>query len=544
MHHRLRNISEKAKAVPIRHWVFLAILLAGIFLRTYEVRDWMTFNPDQARDALLVQDMLEGKQWPLMGPQAGNTFFSLGPIFYYFEFASAWLFGGTADRMAYADIFFSIGAIALTYLFFRKFFGEKISLSLTFLFSISFFVVTYSRFAFNPNSIPFFVLLFLLSLFVLSDHESKERLFPAALLGIAMGVGFQLHAILFVAMPFLALLVFIYLMLRGRFLWRSFLVAIAFFFLANAGQAVSEWQTRGANLQSFFAEAAHSNAAGPGGNFGRDLSNDLLCHIQGYVHIISSLGSGDKCDLTKLSRQIEKKGIMPNLERILLAVSGAVFMIGGWVLLTFSAFRESDRKRKRALVLTGAYGLIIFAILFSVSSSLSIRYFIVIEFMPFLLLGLWIRFLQKKVWHSVSFSAAGMIILFLAGLNAWTLYGAAIEYRNKTAGTDNIAVFGEVELMSRYILDHSKGSRQIYLSGKKSYLSRYGKPLEYFAKQEGMILSKAYKKENITDDDSFFYITKKISEKKPLPQMVGGFEAVESATFGNVSILRMIRKVE
>ncbi|PJA85653.1 MAG: hypothetical protein CO143_01245, partial [Candidatus Moranbacteria bacterium CG_4_9_14_3_um_filter_45_14] len=107
------------------------------------------------------------------------------------------LFGGTADKMAYADLLFSIATIFLVYFFFKKFFAEQISLILTFLFSISFFVVTYSRFAFNPNSIPFFTLLFLFSLLAILDNAPKEKLRWAVLLGIAMGIGFQLHTILY-----------------------------------------------------------------------------------------------------------------------------------------------------------------------------------------------------------------------------------------------------------------------------------------------------------------------------------------------------------
>jgi len=164
------------KKVPWSAWILGAILILGIFFRTYEFRDWMEFNPDQARDAILVQNMMENDEWPMMGPQAGNKVFKVGPMFYYFEIISARLFGGTADKMAYADLLFSIATIFLVYFFFKKFFAEQISLILTFLFSISFFVVTYSRFAFNPNSIPFFTLLFLFSL-LLQGHRGRIHLF-------------------------------------------------------------------------------------------------------------------------------------------------------------------------------------------------------------------------------------------------------------------------------------------------------------------------------------------------------------------------------
>ncbi|MBP7060823.1 MAG: glycosyltransferase family 39 protein, partial [Candidatus Moranbacteria bacterium] len=200
------TLLSRVRTLPRWYFFLGGTILLGIFLRTYAFRDWMIFNPDQARDALLVQDMLAGKVWPLLGPQAGNTYFSLGPIFYYFQYASAWLFGSSAERMAYPDLLFSVLAIPLFFVFTRRFFTRPLSLVLTFLFTTSFFVVTYSRFAFNPNAIPFFTLLFFLALLQILDHAPRERFGWAALLGVAMGVGFQLHTILFIAMPFLALL--------------------------------------------------------------------------------------------------------------------------------------------------------------------------------------------------------------------------------------------------------------------------------------------------------------------------------------------------
>jgi len=48
------------------------------------------------------------------------------------------------------------------YLIFRKFFAGYLTLALTALYAVTFFVVRYSRFAWNPNSQPFFLMLFLL----------------------------------------------------------------------------------------------------------------------------------------------------------------------------------------------------------------------------------------------------------------------------------------------------------------------------------------------------------------------------------------------
>lgn len=534
------NLRNHIRTAPRWLWLFLAIFLLGVFLRTYHFRDWMIFNPDQARDALLVQDMLAGSEWPLLGPQAGNTFFRLGPVFYYFEFASAWLFGSSADKMAYPDLLFSIGAIGLMFVFLRRFFERSVALAGTFLFVISFFVVTYSRFAFNPNSIPFFTLLFLLSLFAIMDHAPREKLGWATLLGIAMGVGFQLHTILFIAMPFVALLVLGYLFMKKQFVWKSFFVALACFFLTNAAQVVFETRNDGANIQSFFS-GARSDATGTGGNLWKDLSGDVLCHIQGQTYIVSSLGGGDKCDFTKLASRVEKRGWVATLPMTSVALFGTMFTIGGFMLFFRSVRKEKDMRRKRGLVLVAVYSLIVFIILFPVSSSVSIRYFIVIEFLPFLLAGLWLNFLTERLQKRFVLPAVGLFVIALTLCNATSYFGAIRSLVRQSAGTDNVAYFGEVEALSRALLENSQGSKRVYLSGRKSYLSRYGKPLEYFGRQGGVSVSKAYKLADIRPEDAFFYVMKKSERKNTLLEVKKGFATEAAFTVGNVTLLKLGR---
>lgn len=537
------TLLSRVRTLPRWYFFLGGTILLGIFLRTYAFRDWMIFNPDQARDALLVQDMLAGKVWPLLGPQAGNTYFSLGPIFYYFQYASAWLFGSSAERMAYPDLLFSVLAIPLFFVFTRRFFTCPLSLVLTFLFTTSFFVVTYSRFAFNPNAIPFFTLLFFLALLQILDHAPRERFGWAALLGVAMGVGFQLHTILFIAMPFLALLSLGYLFLRRQFVWRSVLLTLFFFAVVNAGQLISEIQNHGDNLQSFFA-SAENDARGTGNNLVRNFSNDILCHIQGEMFILTSLGSGDKCDLTKLSNRVTKRGWMVNRSQLAIAGGGAVLVFGGLSLLLWSIRKEQDMRRKRGLVLVAVYSLIVFAILFSVSSSVSIRYFIVIEFVPFLFLGLWLQLLFKRVPYRYALLGAGALVFTIGCFNFQSFRTTIESLRLHAAGDDNVAYFGEVALMSQYVLERSPDAQVIYLSGKASYLSRYGKPLEYFGKQRGVTVSKAYKLNTLTPQDAFFYVVKRITKKDVLPNVRSGFRTVDAFTIGNVSVLQLVREGE
>ena len=157
-----KYLKEQIKRIPNYVLILTGIILLGIFLRTYHFHDWLRFNADQSRDAGVVSDFVEGKSGlPLLGPKAGGTEFKLGGAFYYLQITSAKIFGDAPDKMAYPDLLASILAIPLLFLFLKRAFNENIALVLTGVLSVSIFAIKYARFAWNPNSAPFYCLLFL-----------------------------------------------------------------------------------------------------------------------------------------------------------------------------------------------------------------------------------------------------------------------------------------------------------------------------------------------------------------------------------------------
>src|SRR3989344_5909340 len=101
------KIIKLIKSADKHIWILMAIILLGVFLRAYNFHDGLRFNADQARDATLASQVIDGgKAWPLLGPKAGGTNFRLGPIFYYFQIISGKVFGNLPDKFAYPDLFF------------------------------------------------------------------------------------------------------------------------------------------------------------------------------------------------------------------------------------------------------------------------------------------------------------------------------------------------------------------------------------------------------------------------------------------------------
>lgn len=228
--------------------ISLLIVLAGVGLRVYHFSDWLIFKSDQARDAIFMQKVINGAETlPLLGPQIGGTELRLGPIFYYFQYLSGWLFGVSPETFALPDLCFGIATLFVLSLLFRKLFNPGIATWLLALASTSLFLVTFSRFGWNPNSLPFFTGLFLYFLLqALENTEKKRRLFLCGA-AISFGIVAQLHLI-----AVLGLLVglFPYVLIKKLLTWKELVMATVIVVLLHVPMIVHEWQTDGANIRS------------------------------------------------------------------------------------------------------------------------------------------------------------------------------------------------------------------------------------------------------------------------------------------------------
>ncbi|MDD3607767.1 MAG: glycosyltransferase family 39 protein, partial [Candidatus Moranbacteria bacterium] len=248
---------EYLKQFIKKNWIIitLAIIIAGaIFIRTYNFSEWLYFKSDQVRDAKLAYEAFQNGpgELPLLGPRAAGTYLRLGPIFYYFQYFSAKLFNSVEPAVfAYPDLFFSILTIPLLFIFAGKFFSRKTSLMITALYAFSFIIVQYSRFGWNPNSLPFWGLLFILSIYNASIHkDNKKAGWFLVLAGLAYAVVSQLHFIALVGFPIIAFLFGIFYFPRkiNWKYWLGALAVIAFFYIPVI---LSDVKTGGDNWDQF-----------------------------------------------------------------------------------------------------------------------------------------------------------------------------------------------------------------------------------------------------------------------------------------------------
>lgn len=178
------------------------VMLIGFALRYVHFEEWLYFKLDQSRDAMLISTAVEkGPAYlPLLGQRVGaidldDGLLRVGPLYYYFQYLSGVLFHSVEPWVfAYPDLFFGVAAIPLLFLFARLFFPVATSLLIASLLAFSFLGVQYSRFAWNPNPLPFFLLLaFYGMLRFLYEPKGKRKYFFLILWALGFGVSVQLH---------------------------------------------------------------------------------------------------------------------------------------------------------------------------------------------------------------------------------------------------------------------------------------------------------------------------------------------------------------
>lgn len=230
--------------------ILLLVLVMGGALRWYDVGPAMHFGTDEGRDAFVVSSLVTGEEVPLLGPAAPNNRpdFHLGPFFYYL-LSPFYLIGQSSPQSgAVAIALFSTASIILVYLLARDLWGWIAGLSAAGLFAVSFFMVYYGRWVWNPNFVPFFILglLYCLLRVVQSGtHRSYWLYGGAALLG---GV-IQLHGTALLVVPVVVAVVLVWY--RPAVRWWQYLIGLGIVGLMHIPLGIYELTHRFANSRGF-----------------------------------------------------------------------------------------------------------------------------------------------------------------------------------------------------------------------------------------------------------------------------------------------------
>jgi 4-amino-4-deoxy-L-arabinose transferase-like glycosyltransferase len=519
-----KSFLEKIKTISGFWWIFLGIAIVGIFLRSYNHHDWLRFNADQGRDAELVSSAVDGKApWPLLGPKAGGTQFRLGAAFYYFEIASANIFGNSPDKMAYPDLFTSILCIPLLFFFLRKYFKKNPSLSLSAIFSVSAYAIRYARFAWNPNSAPFWTILFLYAIHEVVSEGSNRKYMWAILAGFAIGIGVQLHTTLLAILPVATILIFGYFSFKKKKVLKYFLVVLAVSLLVNAPQLMSEYSSGGENTKAFFhglktKQQSESTIA-------NNIVHSASCWIQGNMDIGSGYEISDTCSFNPAHSAKDTS----------VFIFGLIFVLGGTILGIRYFLKEKETRRKSFLVILFIFLGISYLVFLKFAYELSVRFYLPLIFLPFVLLGFWLRFFRERfnVRENIILLIVCVPLIFSNLYFVQKSFAALANYGNIGGGSSDVVILKEAEVFSQFIMDNSNNGETAYIGGDGKFLFKGYKPIRYLVGRSNIDLKMTDK--NIQLPNQYFYVASLQKKEKMLKD--GNIKIFQYKTYGNFAVL-------
>lgn len=209
-----------------RTLIFLIlILLMAAFLRLWGIWQLGFFTYDQARDALYIKRIIVDHKWRLIGTQTSIPGLYTGPAYYYLMAPFLWIFRLNPIGIDVATALFGILTVGLLY-WLVKIFGRNSHLALlvALIYAVQPQVVNQSRFAWNPNTMPFFTLLFILGLYLVSKKKTLGWLMAF----FALAISLQLHYSAICFLP--VLLIFLIFSRKEVKFDRWFLAGLLLFF--------------------------------------------------------------------------------------------------------------------------------------------------------------------------------------------------------------------------------------------------------------------------------------------------------------------------
>ncbi len=524
-----KKIINYFKLVPRHVWVLVFIIAVGIFFRTYNFHDWLHFKGDSFRDAILVShSIIDGPAFlPLLGPRAGGTQLHLGAIFYYFQYISGTIFQSTSPVvLAFPDLFLSIMAIPLFFLMLRRYFSKKISLILTAMLATCYMAVEYGRFAWNPNSTPFFTILFLYSLLKAYDSENNRQYAWLAISGGALAIASQLHFSAFLGLPIIFILFVILNWKKSKkiiFSWRSLLIFFGTIFVFYIPVIIFEVVTHGKNTFLFF-DAVNGKSSN------RGLWKNIVQETKMFSKYFLWIGAGvfeGKWWQELASKFLVFAGIAANL---------------------FLFKKETDEKKKRFLLLTFIFMLVYLVLYFLLAFEIEkSRFFLPLIIMPFILVGYLALLAGKTKFKKTSNFFIGIFIIALIFGNARSIMTWFSEMKeSETERETSYKVltekdksfwwtWGRFEKAADYMDESCQKNAVFFLMSKKT--KDYDHSIEYALIQRNrnlaIELKDKFKEKYENYDRCYFYIS---LAKEILPDFVQQKKHDEPFFLGDMKI--------
>ncbi len=527
--------------------LFILVIALGVFLRVWHFSDWLFFKLDQARDSFLVLQAYEKGigYLPLLGARAGGTSLLLGPAYYYFQYLSLALTHNIHPAVfAFPDLFFSILAIPLFYFFLKKYFNRDWSLILASILAVCFFAIEYSRFAWNPNPLPFFTILFFLSLLNIFDEKEKRKTLWVAVAAISLSIASQLHFLAFLALPAIALIFLLFQWKDGRKYigWKRMAIFAGIFFLSYLPWILNDLEKHWKNTRLFWKAVLTKL-------FSATLLSDIVSGLDSFAQSWLTILTGYVNSGKILALTIFGRYLAVNKTLLIAICVWALFIIPS-LALNWKLFRkEKDPTRKKFLLLVLIWFLVFFAAYIPIGNQLRPRFFMATLVLPIIYLGfdlIWLKKILGKIWLPV---AAGiMAVVFagnLVGTFLWFKEIQATQVQDRVnvkrtfifKGDDGIVLW-HIEKVAKYMIADCQG-KPIYFASYPIYL----KPIDYLLRYRGAKDAPADESQSADKNACFYAVSHTTNSLRGLKSNIqGNYLITGKQKFGILSVFRLAPK--
>lgn len=229
--------------------MLVALLFIAGFFRLYQLDKTTWIGGDEGRDLLVIENIINSKKPLLQGPptsivtQIGRMYY--GPGFYYMVMPLFILLGGHPASGAYLVAILGIGSVVLLYLLLEKLAGNIAAFTGALLYATAPLVISYDRWFWSPNPVPFFILLIMYS-FIKIYLDKKDKYL--ILIGVAIGLMWQLH---YTSLFFLIPLVFWLFYFKIKVKVKIWMYALIGFIIPSSPLLISELRHGLPNVKVF-----------------------------------------------------------------------------------------------------------------------------------------------------------------------------------------------------------------------------------------------------------------------------------------------------
>ena len=192
------------KFLTTANLIFIGILLLGIFLRFYQMKERFVYGHDHDLAFWIVKDILLNEHPRLIGQETSTQGIFIGPLYYYLQVPLFAIFRMDAIAEVVTSSLVGLFGIFTSYWVFSKTFDKRSGLIAGFLYAVSYIAVNNDREAVPTMPVIIWSIWFFYSLDLILKGKQKKGFF---LIGILAGLIWHLSIALVIVLPLVVLAV-------------------------------------------------------------------------------------------------------------------------------------------------------------------------------------------------------------------------------------------------------------------------------------------------------------------------------------------------